>query len=35
MIDYLKVLYEVNSNGLPWVAPKVPDKNIGVQLRKA
>ena len=35
MIDYLKVFYEVNSNGLPRAASKVPDENIGVQLRKA
>jgi hypothetical protein len=34
MINYLKTLYEVNGNGLPRVAPKVPHKNIGVQLRK-
>jgi hypothetical protein len=34
MINYLESLYEVNGNGLPRIAAKVPDKNIGVQLRK-
>jgi hypothetical protein len=34
MINYLKPLYEVNGNGLPRIAPKVPDENITVQLRK-
>jgi hypothetical protein len=34
VINYLKPLYEVNGNRLPRVAPKVPNENIGVQLRK-
>jgi hypothetical protein len=31
---YLESLYEVDGDGLSRVAPKVPDKNIGIQLRK-
>ena len=31
---YLKSLYKVDSNRLPWVAPKVPDGNVGIQLGK-
>jgi hypothetical protein len=30
MINYLKPLYEIDGNGLPRIAPKVPDENIGV-----
>jgi hypothetical protein len=31
---YLKPLYKVDSKWLPWVAPKVPDGNVGIQLGK-
>jgi hypothetical protein len=34
VINYLETFHEVDGNGLPRVAPKVPDENIGVQLRK-
>lgn len=33
-ITYLEPLYEVGGDGLTWVAPKVPDENIGIQFRK-
>ena len=31
---YLKSLYKVDSNRLSWVAHKVPDGNVGIQLGK-
>ena len=31
---YLESIYEVGGDGLSRVAPKVPDENIGIQLRK-
>jgi hypothetical protein len=31
---YLEPLYEIDGDGLSRVAPKVPDENIGIQLRK-
>jgi hypothetical protein len=34
VIDYLKALHEVDSNGLARVTSKVPDEDVGVQLRK-
>jgi len=34
MMAYLKPLYKVDGKRLPWVAPKVPDGNVGIQLGK-
>jgi hypothetical protein len=31
---YLEPFYELDGEGLSRVTPKVPDKNIGIQLRK-